>query len=194
MKQRVKDFFLKKIFFKKGVKILRNKKGFSLMEVLIAVGIMSLIAGVATPVFKGYMRTAKVTASVTSLKQIYKVAELALTEISAPETGTNFVDAIKEKIKGNITVNSGKYKSAIEWCVDIDPGAGGSPKGCVQHDGKIFLDSSGVKNTSVKSKANCGYYGATWDDATNTCTSASFTDPNSKEECSSSTGLCVDGS
>ena len=49
MKKTIKDFLLKKRFFKKGVKVLKNKKGFSLMEVLIALGLLLQLYQVLRP-------------------------------------------------------------------------------------------------------------------------------------------------
>ena len=44
MKNTIKNFLLKK-----RIKILKSKKGFSLLEVLVAVGIIAIISAIAVP-------------------------------------------------------------------------------------------------------------------------------------------------
>ena len=49
----------------------RNQKGFSLMEVLITVGLIGVLTGVAVPSYQKYLRTSKRVEAKTSLSQIY---------------------------------------------------------------------------------------------------------------------------
>jgi len=48
-----------------------NKKGFSLLEVLITVGLISIISGIAVPNYLKYTRNAKTAEAQSSLSQIY---------------------------------------------------------------------------------------------------------------------------
>ena len=72
MKQKIKDILLKKIFFKKGIKVFKNKKGFSLLEVLVAVGIIGIISAIAIPQFAEQRENAAQVASDTSAGNIAK--------------------------------------------------------------------------------------------------------------------------
>ena len=65
MKQTIKNFL-----FKKRIKILRSKKGFSLLEVLVAVAIIGIISAIAFPQFQDHRETATRTAGDTSIGNI----------------------------------------------------------------------------------------------------------------------------
>ena len=67
MKQKIKDFL-----FKKRIKILRNKKGFSLLEVLVAVGIIAIISAIAVPQYTANRENAARVAGDTSITNIDK--------------------------------------------------------------------------------------------------------------------------
>ena len=67
MKKKIKDFFLKR-----RLKILKNKKGFSLMEVLVAVAIIGIISAIAVPQFTANRNTAARVAGDTSVSNILK--------------------------------------------------------------------------------------------------------------------------
>ena len=67
MKQIIKNFL-----FKKRFKILKSKKGFSLLEVLVAVGIIAIISAIAVPQFTGNREQAAKVAGETSVLNVQK--------------------------------------------------------------------------------------------------------------------------
>ena len=67
MKEKIKNFLLKK-----RIKILKSKKGFSLLEVLIAVAIIGIISAIAIPQFADQRKNAARVASDTSASNVIK--------------------------------------------------------------------------------------------------------------------------
>ena len=177
---------IKNFLFKKRFKIMKNNKGFSLMEVMVAVGIIGVVSGAGIPIYKKYMTDAKRTTSQNTLSQLYKVGNLLLTEVDAP--GTNFTATLlNEKITGAIEAKDAKYKAENQWCIDIAP-TNGAPAGCVDNEGVISLDKAGITATDIKKESLCKLYNFAW--AANACTAGSA--PN-KKDCKTTGGATVEG-
>ena len=61
---------IKNFLFKKRVKILRNNKGFSMMEILVAVAIVGILGAITVPQYQKYMKDTQLTAKDNSLTNI----------------------------------------------------------------------------------------------------------------------------
>ena len=107
MKQKIKDFL-----FKRRFKVLKNKKGFSLLEVLVAVGIIGIIGAIAYPSFDDYRQDAARTASDTSASNVVKAFRNCL--VLKPFSECDTLGKIKMQCPSNST------------CVDEDD----NPKFC----------------------------------------------------------------
>ena len=118
---------------------MKKKRGFTLIEVIAVLVILSIIVLIVTPLVMNIIRKAKVSANKRSIDAYarsveYAVAVYMLDDINFP---TSFND-ISIEYKG--------YK--VECAVNV-----------VNYDGSIFLDKCAVNGELVKdSKFNSGYY------------------------------------
>ena len=128
MKQKIKDFL-----FKRRFKPLKNKKGFSLLEVLIAVGIIGIISAIAYPSFEEYRGNAAKVASDTSASNVVKAFRncVVLNGFSNCDTRAK----LKMNCPSDSNCTEGKDASAGKLCVGISRGTGGNDfKVCVSMD------------------------------------------------------------
>ena len=78
----------------------RGESGFTLIELMVVVGIVSLLAAVAIPTFSKYIRKAKSTEARTSLKQIIDGATAYYYD---DQTATKSIGSIPRQFPGNFT-------------------------------------------------------------------------------------------
>lgn len=81
-------------------KSIKNKKGFTLTELIVVVAILGVLAAVATPAIIGYINDAKVNAdeaNATTLENSYKRL-IAKGTIKATDTDTVIIGAIETEI------------------------------------------------------------------------------------------------
>ena len=74
MKNKIKNFL-----FKKRFKILKNKRGLTLMEVMITLAIIGIVSAIALPQFNRYRSEAGYTAQSESLKNVAKAFNICAT-------------------------------------------------------------------------------------------------------------------
>lgn len=110
------------------LKKLQNKKGFTLMEMLIVVAIIAVLVAIAIPVFNGALTKSKEAADVANVRATYAEWQTAmLTEntkaptdkdafLAGPDTkGTltlNYLDKLAVKADGTITYTASKLTDA----------------------------------------------------------------------------------
>lgn len=106
------------------LKKLQNKKGFTLMEMLIVVAIIAVLVAIAIPVFNGALTKSKEAADVANVRATYAEWQTAmLTEntkapadkdafLKGPDNGTaivlNYLDKLDVKADGTITYSATK--------------------------------------------------------------------------------------
>ena len=132
--KKIKDFL-----FKKRIKILRNKKGFSLLEVLVAVAIIGIISAIAVPRFQDYREQAGIVAGGTSIGNMAKAFHncAALNNF----TSCDSLEDIKITCADCKTTNN---SSDYPICFGYDKKAGGKDfKLCVS------INDSGVETRKV---------------------------------------------
>ena len=134
MKNKIKNFLLKKRF-----KALRNNKGLSLIEIMVVVGIIAVVAGIAIPQFNQYKKTAGYTALDASLTNVARAHNVCI--------ATDTFDNCKSLSQIKITVEGNKNAGGTspKFCADIDSDIGGEDiKACVAVDSSAGT----VKRTS----------------------------------------------
>ena len=110
-----------KIFLtdKRCKKLLKNNRGFSLLEVLVAVGIIGIISAIAYPSFKDYRESAANVASSTSASNMAKAFKncLVLKSFGNCKSLSN----INITCPAGATCNSGG--TGGQWCAHIKKGS-----------------------------------------------------------------------
>lgn len=91
------------------LKNLKNKKGFTLVEVITVVAIFSIIMGIAIPNFTIFMENGKKTQNLTIAKIIFASAESAMKDILIGKHKVKFENIKNDKTE-NVFDNSSNYK------------------------------------------------------------------------------------
>ena len=119
---------------KRSTKMLRNKKGFTLIELIVVLAVLAIIMAIAVPRFGGVREQAKVDADMATLASIAKLAEFEYVRENGSFSGT------AEEVTALIIANFGE--SEVE----------GVPKAIFQSD-----DLKGKENGLQVSFNDKGY-------------------------------------
>ena len=165
--KKITAFLLKKIIFKKGVKILKNKKGFSLIEIMVGLGLLVIIGGIATTQYGNYTQRAKTSAVNSTLTAINKAVGVCMAVESDADT------CLDASINGSLTENPGvaivrgeqsvKHDSSATaadhvcyWAIEYKVKTGEAAPNKIAKDGiygvEVFRKSDGVRS-SFQSKS-----------------------------------------
>ena len=164
MKQTIKNFL-----FKKRIKILKSKKGFSLLEVLVAVAIIGIVSAIAVPSYKANRKAAAQAAGSTSILNIKKAYQNCV----VLNTFTN-CDSLSE-IGVECTDCTEQKNDSDKFCISLVKTSGGEDmKACISVDvsssEKILTTMGGTLLTGTKlckdEGTKTGGGGHVWDTTT----------------------------
>jgi type IV pilus assembly protein PilA len=146
-------------------KVFKFKKGFTLIEVIIAISMVVILASLSVPKITGYLDKAKVSNAISKGKQIYTAAMWSYTENGCKFVDTGVFSAIQDTtsiegfpitatVKDLITVGSNSKKVSVsftsnskDYLVEID-GDNNSytiKKGKTSSDPQIFSSIQDVQ-------------------------------------------------
>ncbi len=130
------------------LKKLNNKKGFTLMEMLIVVAIIAVLVAIAIPVFNGALTKAKESADVANVRAMYAEWQIAMlsdntvvpTDEAAFLRGPGAADSANPKY--DLNYNSGNSQLL-----------GGSPMDAAEEKTSLYYVTSGTKTTDGSAAA-----------------------------------------
>lgn len=94
---------------------LRNKRGYSLVELMVVITIMAILAAASTPVFHGYIQKAKASSCLAECRAIYMAAESCLSTFDESMD----IDELEDEIRRMTSLD-------IEILEDVDEYSNGT--------------------------------------------------------------------
>lgn len=148
MKNKIKNFL-----FKKRVKILRNNKGLSLIEIMVALGLIGILAAVAVPQFQSYQRDVKYGVLKSMAEVPFRTIEIeGSLGRQASSLSQGFLwSRVKSKDKGKFTPTFDS--SGSDWCFLIKGNSGDDYEGfeaCINQTGTMRIGGSNVPCSQAK--------------------------------------------
>lgn len=107
------------------MKSLQNKKGFTLIELIIVIAILGVLALVLVPQFMGYVDDADITAQRSNIDTIEKAATASLTKAKVHEdttkrTTSTFNDYLKKSLGESFGTLGTEYKVELDNLTGTD--------------------------------------------------------------------------
>ena len=151
MTQKIKDFFTRK----RCKSVLKNNRGFSLLEVLAAVTIIGLLSAIAIPQFQDYKEGVAFTVASTSTSSIARAYNTCVAFKTFSDCNT--LEKIKISCQGGECSAKNGTRTAAPFCAEYEKDISGTNfKLCVSIDGDGQVSRSAGGNFSICHKACTG--------------------------------------
>lgn len=140
---------------------LKNRKGFTLVELIIVMVILAILAAALIPTLMSYIKDAKNSASLATTRAYYTAAQAVASEVSATKTTgsvkvtdisasakwTELVDALPGQLKPVDTVPT--TPTAAYLAITLDPAINGKIKAIQYWNGKAGEDAVKIEDSVV---------------------------------------------
>lgn len=101
-----------------------NKKGFTLVELIVVIAIIAVLMAILVPTITGYVRDARVTAANANAKQVFVAAQTYLTKLevagtAAPASGDidegDLSSYLGSAFSGGVYIENTDYQVTAAW-------------------------------------------------------------------------------
>ena len=154
--------------------IIKNNKGYSLIELMVVVGIVGVLAGIGIPVYTNYRAEAVFLKHKTNVQQLYNAKLTLETRGQTTFTSADLARMVKG-VKDTEIVISINSTNSDQWCIGYTEGStsalsAGDVDACIDQENstKISGEDAPCSNyDGANNKTNCtGATGCTHDNGT----------------------------
>ena len=136
----------------KSIKQINNNRGFSLIELLVVIGIIGVLAAVAIPAYNSYKENAKRGVTESALWIASRTIDINRS-LDVTTTGTSLNNKVKSKGVNFgvwITFPSPVAKNQSAWCASVVT-ASDNFDGCITNEGVVAIEA-------VAGEIDCAQY------------------------------------
>jgi type IV pilus assembly protein PilE len=134
------------------MKIMRGRKGITLIELLIVIVIVGILAAIAIPTYRGYMQRGRRADAKTSLEQIRAAQEMRRAELGSYMIGVNAIPDLRTSW-GGPAARVGDYDLAFTVSTTTTFTVRATPyTGRQSADGWLAIDHLGDKTSQYTNR------------------------------------------
>lgn len=108
--------------FNTAMKKKKNRKGFSLVELIVVLVIMAILAAALIPSLTGYIKKTKEQSVRSECQSAVQAAQTIASGAYADGNGKYEVDGVALDFTDDVTAATAKYKTAIETLAEVPSG------------------------------------------------------------------------
>ncbi|MDD4438846.1 MAG: type II secretion system protein [Tissierellia bacterium] len=97
----------------RSISMLRNKKGFTLIELIVVLAVLAIIMAIAVPRFGGVRESAKVDSDMATLASIAKLAEFEYVRENGVVDSPLSTKDLENLIESNFDTSKGLFQSEL---------------------------------------------------------------------------------